>query len=511
MAAAFAESYWSTRFGPGITNTDSACYIHAAKTFIQQGTMLMPDRHGGLEPLHLWPPMYPLFLVAAHWATGNLLTAARVLNLLLFPLNVLLVTLLAARLKVPRLGRAVVGFFFLMAPVILWAHVMVMSESTALFFWLLGLWCLMRYAEAQSWRILLASALVAAATVLSRYMGIAQIGAGIWFVLIYTQGSWARKLARVAVYAMVAVAPLLVWILSRPSTSLLNATGRKLGYYGISRVQALSALGAYARWLVPYDGHSLLKLLFLVVIVVLALAAAFFARRTIGKMTLPRDGGGRNHAPVILLLLNIAACEGLILVAGLFLDRTLDMSERMHVFTFVMVLLLAAAGGTAWSRSAVAQRSAPARCCAIALLALLLLGYLGGGLFWLATAAEQHLGFNTTAWRNSPGLALLEKRYANLPLYINYFGPIYFRTGQLDIRYVPQTSDGLRRAANPQLDRDLQTMVADLSARHGVILYFKELEPNDLPVDQLKSVSGLQVVDETADAVFLRANADAKK
>ncbi len=508
MVLAALGSWWVTRVGPGWTNTDSAVYTHAASSFLKHGDFMVPDRHGGLEKLHVWPPMYPILLAAVSKFSGSVVSAARWLDVILFPINILLVAALGRCLRLSALAGLLACAAFALAPGIWWAHVMAMSESSCLFFWLLGLWLLLGYEQRQSWLWLVWAALVLAAAVLCRYMAIAPVAVGGLFVLAYTRGAWSRKIGRAAVYSLITLMPLLYWMRAQSSATGVAAVGRKLGIYGLARSQAISALAAFVRWIAPFDGHSAPKLDYLAVMGVLALAWVVVACQNSNRSRWGVGWDWRTEAPAMLLLVNLMACEGLIFVAAMFIDATEYVGERVHIYSLTMTLLLAGAGGTAWARGASARAGGAARFCAVAFLVLFMAAYVVAAVLWLSNARAEHLEFNDTSWRESKGLDLLQQRYADSPIYSNYFGPVYLRSGRLDFHYVPDASDAIRHLANPALDSELAEMAKNLAASHGIIIYFKDLDPKMLPVEQLEKYPALRVVDETDDAVFLRAAAD---
>jgi hypothetical protein len=508
MAVAALGSWWVTRVGPGWTNTDSAVYTYAASSFLEHGDFMMPDRRGGLEKLHVWPPMYPLLLAALSKPSGGVIPAARWLNVILFPINILLMAALGRCLRLSAWAGLLACAAFALAPGIWWAHVMAMSESSCLFFWLLGLWLLLGYERRQSWPWLVLAALALAGAVLCRYMAIAPVTVGGLFALAYTRGGWRRQAAAVAAYTLITLAPLLYWMHAQSSATGVGAVGRKLGVYGLAQSQAISAIGAFVRWIVPFDGHSWLKLGYLAILVGLALTWVALVGKNRNRFRLGAGWNWRQEAPVVLLLVNLLAAEGLIFVAAMFVDATEFVGERIHIYSLAMTLLLVASGATAWARSESARTGGAARSCGVAFLVLFMGAYLAAGVLWLARARALHLEFNNTPWRESKGLDLLQQRYADSPVYANYFGPIYLRTGRLDFHYVPEASDAIRHLANPELDSEIAEMAKALADTHGIIIYFKDLDPKMITVEELEKYPSLRVVDETDDAVFLCSSAD---
>jgi hypothetical protein len=501
MAGAAWASLWVARDGVGFGN-NSAPFFSAARSYLTGGPMLVADDHGGLERLRHWPPLYPFALAVLSKVTGDVPSAARWLDALLFPLSILLLAALARRLRLSAAAGAGVCLLFALAPVILWAHVSAMSEALCLMFWLLGLGLILEYQRSQSWAWLIAAALAAAATAMTRYVGEAQILAGTMFVLLYTTGGWARKLGRGAVYGLIAVAPLAWWLQSWDQASVV--ADRKLAYYGLALNQIQKMAAAFTRWVIPLDGHSVFKAgLFGVVGLVAATLLVLLAKawmRSGGRVT----GNWREQAPLVLIVISLLVYQAVILATAMFLDPVMDLSERMQILPLVFVLLLLGAGFTALLRGDSAT-GRHARICAGVLAAFVTLIYLGAAAIWLRHAREDRLDFNNAAWHHSPAIALVQTRYATGPFFTNYPGLLYLYTERTDVRLVPYTTIHVRNVADANFSRELADMFKDLAAHHGVMVYFKDLEPRMISIEDLKKNPALRVVDETDDAVFLQA------
>jgi hypothetical protein len=380
---------------------------------------------------------------------------------------------------------------------------MAMSEATCLLFWLTGLWLLLEYQRRQTWPLLLAAAAAAAATVMTRYLGLAHIFAGILFVFIYSAGGFGRKFGRVAAYALLALAPLLVWLGTRGSNSFGGAIDRDVGFHGLAPGQMGKCLSAFAHWLAPFDGGLPVKL---AVTALLGLAAAAWLValfKNHPKLLAGKKFSVPESAPAFLLLTNILASEAVILLVALFIDPIMDLSERMHLLSFVLSLLLLGAVGSAFQRSP-ANHGLP-RKTFLVLSALLLAIYLVAGSLWLVQARARHLEINNSAWQNLAGESLLTERYNGGPLYSNFTDWIYLRTGRPDINNLPSVLKGTRNQPNPALAEETAAMLHDLAANHGAIVYFKNNETRMLSADDLRKNSRLRVADETPDFIFFQA------
>ncbi len=508
MVSSALWSLWVTRDGIGFTNTDSACYVHGARTLLSEGTLLVPDRHGGLEQMHWWPPLYPTLLAGTSLVTGDVLSAARWLSALLYPVSILLLWLLTGRLHFPPWARVLACLVYTFTPMVMTAHIMAMSEAPGLVFWLLSLILILQYEQHQTWPWLLAAAVGAAVALLTRYLCLGQAAAGLLFVLIYTAGSVPRKVVRTLFYGLIAFGPLWCWVHSRPQASVAAATGRIPGFYALSTEQIREYATTLARWLVPLDGHSWFKFLLLGVAAVLIIACIVLRCLTRTPL-LPRTAmAWKSMAPLVLLALNLAAIEGILLTTALWLDPTMHPNERYRGFAQVFAGLLAGAWGVAVARSQPVRFGRAYKICVGLLLGIVVSAYALAGALWLRDARRVHLEFGNDAWRRSTGITALQQHFPHAPIYTNYFGPIYFYTGRIDVHYVPIVYSDIHPETHRDWEGDLAEMIKALAAEHGIIVYFKDVEPQMIPVEVLRQNPVLRVVDETDDALFLRAVAD---
>jgi len=501
MAWSVGASWWSTRNGPGVEG-NSVPYISAARTFAHAGIMLVPDEAntGQLVPLSAWPPLYPLVMGTLSNVLGDELTAGRWLNIILFPLNIMLLAGLAQRLGLARLPQAAIGVMFAFAPVALYAHISLMSESLCLFWWLAALNALLCYQKRQTWPVLCGAALAAALTWMSRFIGVALIASGSLYVLAYTVGPWRRRLGRAVIFGGLAVFPLEFWVHYLSGATVLGS--RHWQFNRLTAHQLGHTAAAWLRWLAPFDEWIPVKLILLILFAAW-LALVVPQLRTQRKSRTDRDPSDISlyHSGILLILLNLAAVEGVIFLTALFLDPALDMGERMHFFAFVFALLLLGTVYTALLQLNYKGWNRPMRYYLAAVPALILTAYLVAGVWWVARADELHLNFNSRPWRESPGLALIMQRYANRPIFTNYPAPIFLRTGRTDVRSVPFGNKKSRPIAAAEFQQNFAAMLRETTVRHGVIVYF--LDDNaEAPLAEVKDDPRLKMVASLPDAVF---------
>jgi len=507
MVAAAVMTGWVTRHGVGFP-ADAVDYTSAARTFAAHRVLQVPDNQGGLEPLSHYPPLYSLMLGAAGQMNGDVLAVARWVDLVLFPLNVLLLAWLAHRMGIMTGAVLVVCALFTLAPDILLAHVSVRSETLALTGWLTGLLLLLEWSRRKTWGWLMAAAAMASLVMLTRYVGAALILAGALFVFFYSTGGGTRKIGHGISYLLIAVFPTLAWMVTHPSSR--GAADRQFGFYGLTNYQYGKFFGAFARWMLPFNGHSVEKAIYIgLLLVLLAMFVALLSR-----------GGGRvsmlwavqfsDRVALVLLLLNLAAYEAVVFLSGIFLDPVQDVSSRMQILPFVFVLLLLGVAASALAQNREIQWTGCLRRLAVSLVALLVGGYVCGAATWLRGADQEELGDNNAGIRQSAAIALLRGRYGSVPVYTNYSGRIYYFTGRTDFYLTPFPRLKARNDPNLGFAAEQAKMLADLVTRHGVIIYFKDTIPKMSTAEEMEETPSLKILADFPDAVILVATSDGK-
>lgn len=195
--------------GPGLS-PDSVSYISAARNLCAGRGL---TNYLGV-PLTLWPPLYPAVLAAVSAAGGiDARPAAAGVNavlfgLLIFSTGVMLRRLLPRRPALAMLGAALAAFVGPLFYVSSWA----LSE---ILFCLLVVLFMHQVAMLRARcgrRAVAVLAVLAAAAFLTRYIGLALLGAGGLALLLCSRGSLGRRLTDAAAFGLLASAPAAAWL-----------------------------------------------------------------------------------------------------------------------------------------------------------------------------------------------------------------------------------------------------------------------------------------------------------
>jgi hypothetical protein len=124
---------YMTPHGAGVS-PDSVKYISAARNFIDGNGLMHLGNDGGLVPLTLWPPLYPLLL-----STGSLFDldpweVGRYLNAIAFGINILVFQGLIYRASDRNVFATFLGgIVMIFSPIILEVHTWIWTEPVAIF------------------------------------------------------------------------------------------------------------------------------------------------------------------------------------------------------------------------------------------------------------------------------------------------------------------------------------------------------------------------------------------
>ena len=192
-------------------HTDSVLYISVARSLLAgEGFMQFVE---GWEPMMIWPPLYPLLLAAPGLFGLDPLDAAGPLNAAIFGLCVLVAGLwLRRRLQSRWLawwGCLAVMLSLPLTQEASWA----MSEPLFILLATLSLAQADSFLQSSKHRALAWAAAFTALACLTRYLGVALVAAVALLLAAQPGAAAAAKVKRIAAYALVALAPLALWIL----------------------------------------------------------------------------------------------------------------------------------------------------------------------------------------------------------------------------------------------------------------------------------------------------------
>lgn len=199
---------YATRLAPW-AYSDGVGYIMLARNLLAGRGLGLLRASGEFQPLSMHPPLYPLALAGLGLTGAEPLEVARWLGVALFASTVVIIGLAIFYLSHRPWAAFAAATVTLASPQLIRLFTGVLSEPLFIATGFgSGLLLLVYFASLRSWTLIL-SGLGAGLSALARYPGAAFIGAGIVALLIFSR---SRRLVDASRYAVVAIAPNLIWL-----------------------------------------------------------------------------------------------------------------------------------------------------------------------------------------------------------------------------------------------------------------------------------------------------------
>jgi len=244
---------WFTRNGRGVTG-DAVHYMDGARNLLAGRGYSRSVGDGTTKPITGFPPAFSGAIALFTLFIRDVLQAGRWLNALLFGVNIWLMGWLSYRLTKSWIVGLLASLFALAFRDAILSHAWVMSEALYIALTLVGFLLLSMYWERQRRRWLVLAGLAAGLSVLTRYVGLALVGAVGLGLLLFGQPGWKRRLGDAFWFGVCSLLPFLAW-LGRNALLAGNLTARQTSYHVISRDMLVAFFDEISSWFVPNDLH----------------------------------------------------------------------------------------------------------------------------------------------------------------------------------------------------------------------------------------------------------------
>ena len=401
-------------YGVGVS-TDSLAFASAAQDVASGDSPVLPNS----------PPLFPTTLFLADLLGFDPLGAAAYINAAAFGMTIFLSTLWLWRKTQSPFIVAWTGAALAVAPPLIHVTPWAISEPLFILLTLSALLTLDAFLESRRRSHLLLAAIFAALAFLTRYPGVAMVGAGVFFLSIQRNVGFSQRIKEAAVYATIALTPVCAWLLRN-----YLETGRFTGHasyrplYSLSQniesaaaefwtmLFAWSDLSyAVGRRISAYADNVLIPALIAVAILAAVGLLAVAARRSDGPREICRSRGVESAFTMAFF---VAAYTGAAIIGLTNASWSEGFGIRHFAPAYPPLALAVALAASACFRSAGWKRS-------VLGVNFSLFSLFGGALLalWLVPQfglyAEQHqrrlngpLGHNARAWGASP--AVLDAR-----------------------------------------------------------------------------------------------------
>jgi 4-amino-4-deoxy-L-arabinose transferase-like glycosyltransferase len=474
--AGFAIVLLVTSQNVGMT-PDSAHYVAAARNLVNgEGLTVFVD--GRQVPLTHYPPLLPLLLAIAGSLGVDPLIGVRWLNAISFAGSIVFAGYLA-RLIVPgsALASLAAAFLVLTSRVLYGVHAMAWSEPVFICLTLAGLVLLARYFERQAFWLLVLAAALAGLALMTRYLGIVLILAGVLALFCVDRKSFYDKVAHVVIFGAIACAPLFLWLVRN---LMLEDTvaNRRPAVHIVSSSTLNDGLETIAYWFA--SSHVAGSVFGVLVLVGLIIGVLYFRYKF---RQLSEGNGGAALRPSSLTTFAAigiyVGCYPIVVVTSISLfDIHTPLNNRIlsPVHLLLLVLLVSTAvfflrcGGAKWLGTYLA----------VPLLAVAVVLHVVRAPAWLLWNSDAVMEYGSARWRESETIAFAQQLPPSTVIYTNGPEVIYLRTGVI-ARRLPLSADIDTLEPNKDYHIALMDMANTLRRTGGYLVYFHGIHPPFLP------------------------------
>jgi len=458
-------------------NADSTSYLLSAQNLLDgkglDGFAIYGPIEDLTEPLVHWPPMFPVALSGLGLLGLDPATGARLLNAVLFGINIALAGWLTFRLSGARWAAIVAALLVLGAPQVLVLHAMAWSEPLFLALALTTLSLLARYlAGGPLWQLVLAGLTVGAAC-LTRYVGLTLIVTGGVGLLFRPARKLIGRLWEAALFGGLGGLMVGAWML-RNQLLTGSTSGRTLVFHPPALAALKRGLFTVLTWVAPRDAVFVIwpeMLIGLGVGALILLGLAWRTRRH-WRAWLARLST-RPEWPLVLMLIGFALFYMLFtLVSITFFDAYTPLDARILAPVYVVVVITAVGMlGRGLAGSALGART---RLIVAGLLVVLVGSYGLRGLDWVARnhATGENLGVAAQPWRESTLMDLVDALPPGTPLATNRQDAVYALSQRLTYR-LPRRMNPTTTLSNPAYNDELRSLGNLLAEGSGAVVYFQ--------------------------------------
>lgn len=332
------------KWGACVMGGDSLCYLTAARELTNGQGLYVLDRMGGFDPLIHFPPGFPIILAIFSIIKINPDEAARLLNAILFAANSFAIGYLL-RVYGPRLSYLpIIGMCtFIVSTTVLKVHANYLSEPLFIFCLLMTFIFLLKYQATNSKIILALSATFAGYGLLTRYIGVTLIIAGIILIFIHHRKYLKSLIIDSSIFAVISFVPMFLWLF-RNRLLTGTQTDRVMEWHPPDYGNWLVLKSTIINWFVPSSSPSTIKTIigFIAFAFIIAVLIFWKAKLHAGNIELIQTVKTKALLRLNFLFL---LCYSLFLLCTIFfIDKATNPDERLMFpvyFAGLLILIIA--------------------------------------------------------------------------------------------------------------------------------------------------------------------------
>jgi 4-amino-4-deoxy-L-arabinose transferase-like glycosyltransferase len=409
--------WYSTIWGAGLIS-DSFQYTASARSLVSGDGFSLPYGDGGLQPMTKYPPMFSILLAGFELLGGTALQGARILNIILFGLNIFLVFYSTRRLAHSNGFALLAALLFAISFVMVEAHSWALSEPLYISLSLASILLIQKYFEetGASWIVL--AALAASAAFLTRYVGVSLV-LSIGIVILLIRTTVKQRVRDVVLFGGIAVLPVALWSL-RAYLLTRTLNDRTLAFHPLTRKNYVAMIDVLYGWFFPSSlVQGAEKIFLLLTVAAFSILLLWFWK--IHKA--PNSGLIKDSTPekrISLLHGVYIVLYSLVIIASkTWIDADIGLSDRILSPMLVSMLILLTSGlSFLWNNYGKARPF-------VVLAGLGLIAYYGAATFVSVQGFhDTGLGIARRGWNRSDVIQSL-RSYPDDPMYTNSNSSLY--------------------------------------------------------------------------------------
>ncbi len=441
--------WYATAWGIGLS-PDSGFYIKSARHMLGREQV---DAAQTREMSSHFPPMYAGVLAMTSLGGVDPQTMARGVNLILFMACTGLIALVVWKVtEGSALAALLAGLFVIFAPDSLGIFTIALSEGLFVCLVMVSFLLLAKYAETSRSKWAVSAGIVTGAAVLTRYAGVAMVPVGL-VITLWMAGDRAKRVRDASIFVALCLTPVvmvaavnkLMWGTSLNRTSAIHPVGLRHLRDGL-----ITAAG----WVLPVQVSSE-KLVAGGVIVALA--------GVVGVVVCLRE---RRALPRVAILFVIFYLLTLGLSISL-VDYHTPVDKRLLLPVLMALVIVAASVG---------QRIAGWNAWLVVICAgIFVTGTIVCGGIESRRMHRDGIGYASAAWQRSELVRAVKAVPAEKVVYSNAADVVYL-VARRQAMPVPAKVIATSTLANPDYEKQLTVMGAEIHARRAVLAYFTKFE-----------------------------------
>ncbi|MCF7844355.1 MAG: glycosyltransferase family 39 protein [Kiritimatiellales bacterium] len=475
---------------------DSISYMSIAHNLIDGKGFTSITYDGNIfTPLTVFPPAYPVVLAITSFLLKiDIQEATPWISIILISFSIIISAKILYKLTNSIKAIFAGTFLLLFCPHFLVVHLFALSEPLYFFSMFLTFLLMTYYLEdTKRTYLLIAIGCTTTLAMLTRYIGIALLGACCITLLWNQRRSLIQSIPKILTFCIFTSIPLLLWFIRNVIISGTIAN-RSIGFNLENTRSVIEAIGASVYTLiVPEIIHPAARAILFILIIIGILPCNYKLFASKWRSSKKRDTSSLTFLLITFALLHFA----LVVLIHLSLNKiSLNEANRLLAPSYIVFILLFVKEFTLFCKSA------PGIYCLISkiIFTAILCGYIFASCVWVTQIHNNGAGFSAKAWRESPTMLFISNLSNSIPIYSNAPEAIYFLTGRIT-NHIPQKENSLKNIPNDNYLNEVSDMEKALISQQGIVVFFNNVDwKYYLPSRaELKEPLSLQLIKSTED------------